>query len=198
MSHIFLVRHGETAWNKQKRYQGKSDVPLSLVGTTQVKALAAQMKHLKLGVVYSSTLERAGQTARLIAPHRKVHADARINEMDFGDWEGRRATELFAARDAAYQRFANGQWVKPPGGESIQQVEKRVGAFWKDVLTRHPNKNITIVSHVVPIKTLMLKALGWPRAHMFQLQLNTASLIVLRRYENSFFQLTAFNDVPDL
>lgn len=199
MSYIFLVRHGETQWNKEKRYQGTSDIPLSLAGIKKVNTLARASRYLKAEVVYSSVLQRAQQTASIMTRQMKVkpQLDARLNEMNFGCWEGKTAEELLKAHDASYERFLNGEWMRPFGGESMQEVQLRIRKFWWECLKRHHGQNVMIVSHAGPIKMIVLEALGLSRKHLFQMHLDTSSLTVLERYD-SFFQLIKFNYVYDL
>ncbi len=195
MSYIYLVRHGETSWNKQKRYQGHSDIALSKQGISKVHGLARGLKNIKAGDVYCSQLRRTEQTARILIGRRGLtpHPDARLNEMDFGQWEGKTAEELFALKDLAFAAFSKGRWVKPPGGESLQAVRRRVADFWQDCLKRHPGENVMIVSHAGPIKMILLEALKLPSKCLFQLHLDTASLTILRRYDR-YFQLLSFNN----
>ncbi len=199
MSYFYLIRHGDTLGNKQKRYQGHSDIALSTQGIRKVHVLAKGLKNIKTDAVYCSKLRRARQTAQILIGRRGLtsHPDARLNEMDFGQWEGKTAEELFALRDPAFAAFSKGRWVKPSGGESVQAMRLRVGQFWRDCLKRHATEDVMIVSHAGPIKMILLDALELPRKCLFHLHLDTASLTVLRRDDN-YFQLLNFNNAYGL
>ena len=94
--HILLVRHGETSWNREGRYQGRTDVPLSEVGEAQVAALAARLAELPIAVAAASPLVRARRTAQVILGERAVpletHPD--LIEISHGGWEGQLASDL--------------------------------------------------------------------------------------------------------
>lgn len=195
MNYIYLVRHGDTLWNKQKRYQGRSDTALSTHGIRKVHVLAKGLKNIKPDVVYCSELRRARQTAQILIGGKGLTPcpDARLNEINFGQWEGRSAEELFALRDPAFSAFSKGRCVKPSGGESAQAMRRRVGQFWRDCLKRHVREDVMIVSHAGPIKMILLEALELPRKSLFHFHLDTSSLTVLRR-EDHYFQLLSFNN----
>ena len=109
---VYLLRHGRTAYNEQRRYQGRSDVPLSPRGAAELRAADFSPE-----LVYVSPLLRARQTARLLFPNARQEPVAAFAEMDFGDFEGRTADEM--AQDAAYRAWVEQGCTGPcPNGES--------------------------------------------------------------------------------
>ncbi|MBI4759502.1 MAG: histidine phosphatase family protein, partial [Chloroflexi bacterium] len=100
---LLLVRHGETDWNAEERYQGTTDVPLSAQGRAQAQALTSRMAGEVLDAIYASDLQRAWQTAEVIAaPHGlPVRPEPRLREIDFGAWEGLTFDEIRQRRPAA-------------------------------------------------------------------------------------------------
>ena len=119
---VILVRHGETIWNEEQRYQGASDPPLSERGELQARRLAARLASESIGLIYSSDSTRALQTADQIAAHhgRQVRADPRLREMDFGDWEGLTYSEIRERYPQALARWQGDPLAtSPPGGESL-------------------------------------------------------------------------------
>lgn len=109
---IYLLRHGETDYNAQRRYQGRTDLPLSARGAAALRPLA-----LTPAVVYTSPLRRARQTAALLFPGAALEPAPDLEEMDFGPFEGHTYAEL--AQDAAYRAWLDSGGEAPiPGGES--------------------------------------------------------------------------------
>lgn len=125
------MRHGRTAWNAARRFQGQSDIPLSEEGRAQARATAAVLAAAPLDALVSSDLSRALDTARAIAEGRalEVAPDARLREFAFGEWEGLTWDEIVArfpvARDMA---FSSVRAYRPTGGERFGEVRERVAA----------------------------------------------------------------------
>jgi broad specificity phosphatase PhoE len=144
------VRHGETALNASRRFQGRSDAPLSQRGEEQAKALALALREEPFTHAFASDLRRAFETAHIIAePHGlAVVRDARLQEFDFGLWEGlawpdivERFPELAAKPPKQARNYA------PPGGERFADVESRVGAFLDDVRKLPNDAHVLVVTH---------------------------------------------------
>ncbi len=124
--HVLLVRHGQSAWNHERRLTGWTDVPLSDLGREQARALRPRLEalgHTWAGV-WSSDLQRAAETARLAwGPARP---DVRLRELDFGDLEGARWDELDPSVVASFRSV---EGLAAPGGESFIDLRRRVEAF---------------------------------------------------------------------
>src|SRR5579872_5289116 len=139
---LFLVRHGETTWNQEGRYQGRRDPPLSPLGKAQVAALAQHVRSERIAVVVSSPLSRAADTARACADALQIafSLDERLIEISHGSWEGRLRTEI--ERDDP-KRFA--QWRRAPetvifpDGEGLADVQRRLDAFLSGVEAEYGN-----------------------------------------------------------
>jgi phosphoserine phosphatase len=149
---IILCRHGETDWNTQGRYQGRTDVPLNARGREQARALACHLADERVDVVYSSTLERAYDTAVAIAQVHglDVRRDPRFDEIDQGSWEGLRRDEIalrHPAELAAWQHHPLD--LRLPGGETLEEVRLRVRAALDDLMLLHSGKVICLVAHSV-------------------------------------------------
>lgn len=158
---LFLIRHGETAWTVLKRYQGTTDIPLSPRGIRQAQSIARALAPLRPAHLYTSTLRRARDTARALARKLglKPAADPRLNEIDFGEWEGRDYRRLQEEAGIPFRRWREGRLKKPPGGESIGSLSRRVGQFFKEILKLHPEETVAVVSHGGPIKTFLFHSL---------------------------------------
>ena len=152
MTSIILCRHGETDWNTQGRYQGRTDVPLNARGREQARALAFRLSDERVDVVYSSTLERAYDTALAIAKMHglEVRRDPRLDEIDQGSWEGLRRDEIALRHPnelAAWQHHPID--LRLPGGETLEEVRLRVRSALDDMMLLHEGKVICLVAHSV-------------------------------------------------
>jgi broad specificity phosphatase PhoE len=146
MATILLARHGETDWNRERRWQGWADPPLNETGREQARALAEQLRDTPFDAVYSSDLRRAHETAEIVAaPHGvPVIADERLREVDVGSWSGLLHTEI-------EERYPDG--VRPDG-ETPEQHAERVRGAVADIARANPGKRILIVTHGGSIRVL--------------------------------------------
>jgi len=154
---IILCRHGETDWNRQGRYQGRTDVPLNARGREQARELACRLARERIDVVYSSTLERAYETARAIAQVHglDVRRDPRLDEIDQGSWEGLRRDEIALRHPAELEAWQHHPIdLRLPGGETLEEVRVRVRAALDDMMLLHEGKVICLVAHSVSMAVI--------------------------------------------
>ena len=126
---VFLARHGETAWNRAGRWQGKTDIPLSDAGREQARALAAGLVGRGIAEVHASDLQRASETAQIVAGLLGIAAfnvDARLRERGFGCFEGFTREECAERHPDAWARYLADWRATPPGGEPQPEVAARV------------------------------------------------------------------------
>lgn len=160
---LVLIRHGETDWNVEGRYQGQADPPLNARGIAQAHQLAAALRDVGLDVLYASPLRRALQTAEVVAEtlHIPLHVEPRLMEIHQGDWQGRLRAEIAARYPELFQRWQTEPWeVTPPGGEHLRQVQERVYAAVDEILARHPGQRIGLVTHRIPIALIKVRYQG--------------------------------------
>ncbi|MDQ3929081.1 MAG: histidine phosphatase family protein [Chloroflexota bacterium] len=163
---VYLVRHGETTWNRERRFQGQQDVPLSQLGVEQSGIVARWLaeQQASFAAVYSSDLARAVQTAGIIAATlglEPVYAPA-LREIHVGEWQGLLVDEIrqrYPGQLEEWDRLVDRFTL--PGGESIPQVRDRVFGFYNSIVTRHPGQAIVIVSHGACLAALIVAMLGW-------------------------------------
>jgi alpha-ribazole phosphatase len=183
---LFLVRHGETAWNATARLQGQRDMPLSTAGQQQAVALARALATQPVQAVYSSDLQRAKETAHRIATTHglSVQYEAQWREMAFGCWEGLTWAEL-QQRDpialAAWQ--ADPFHVPPPAGETLAQVSDRVQSALASLSAAHCTQTVVLVSHGGPLRLLLCVVLGLPAQAHWRFMLDPGSLSELHMDE---------------
>ncbi len=159
---IYLIRHGQTDWNKQGKIQGHLDIPLNQQGRLQAKILATKLKDKEINMIYSSDLSRAYQTAEIIhsTTNSRLISESRLRERNYGDWQ-----QLSWAEVHAQNPHVKSEWKtnpldsKPPQGESIQELYKRVNLFFSGVLKTEAN-NVLIVAHNSPLRIIISIAKG--------------------------------------
>jgi len=146
---LILVRHGLTDWNTEGRYQGRLDIPLNAAGRKQAEALKHRLENTPFESVYSSPLQRAFETAQIIARGKPIRRDARLAEIDHGDWQGKTHQEIATQWPHQWRAWkSDPDRFIPPGGESIANVQSRVREFLAEI----KNEAILCVSHGVVIQ----------------------------------------------
>jgi ribonuclease H / adenosylcobalamin/alpha-ribazole phosphatase len=176
-----LVRHGEASGNREMRYLGTTDAPLTERGQAQARQLANALALYRPAALYTSPLLRACQTAGAVAAALglAVVADPRLREEDFGAWENRTRAEVQAADPQRLAAWEAGDTIAPPGGESLAAVRERVAACADALARRHPGETVLLASHVGPIKALVCAALELPAAGARRMWLDPASICVV-------------------
>lgn len=161
---LLLVRHGETQWNREERVQGQIDVDLNDRGREQAERLARRLADETLHALYSSDLQRARATAEsLRRPPLDVRSDPRLREVGLGVFEGMTVAEIRSAYPrewTAWREDALRQ--RPPGGETLQDLQARCSAAVAELLPRHAGKTVAIVTHGGAVRVLVCALLGLP------------------------------------
>jgi len=147
---LTIVRHGQTSANVEKVWHGSIDTPLTNHGRRQAEATAAWIEthHQPIRSVYSSPLDRAHHTARLIAERFDLAPtlDRDLAEYDLGDWEGLPFSTLWKER-RLFQNMAVDPDYRPHGGESPRQVGDRLAGALRRIAARHPDERVVVVTH---------------------------------------------------
>jgi probable phosphoglycerate mutase len=164
---IHLVRHGETDWNRDLRWQGHSDVPLNERGREQARELADNLSDAGLSAVYASDLSRAAETAQIVADRLSLplRIDAGLREIDVGSWEGFTLAEITARSPGAVTRWDEQGEHGWEHGESHTAMMVRVRDAIRSIADRHEGEEVLVVSHGGPIRALRALAAGldYPR-----------------------------------
>jgi broad specificity phosphatase PhoE len=159
MTRIALLRHFPTSWNKQRRFQGQTDIPLTDVARQQLHDLMIPPPWNTARII-ASPLTRADETARILARGRAVALDARLVEISFGDWEGLHGADLLADPDSGYVNVEDWGWhLRPPGGESPWDVWERVQPALAEIAA-DPAPALLIV-HRALMRVILARAWGW-------------------------------------
>lgn len=160
MTHLLLIRHGETDWNVDGRWQGQADVPLNARGLLQAEQIADSLDNVEIQAIYSSDLQRAVQTAEALSRKKglAVQIDPRLREIHQGEWQGLKVAEIETKYTQAFQaRKQAPLQVAPPGGETTLQVQERVVQALQEITQHHPTDMVAVVSHGFTIAV----ALAW-------------------------------------
>lgn len=159
---VYLIRHGETDQNKQRRLQGQSDYELNAYGRELAKKTQEALVDIPFDVVFSSPLLRAMETAKIIIGNRKISLveDRRLQEISFGEYEGLCCGKNgYNIPDAEFLNFfdAPEKYNTPPGGESFAQIIARTGAFWEELIHNpdYQDKTVLLSTHGCALKALL-------------------------------------------
>lgn len=155
---IYIVRHGETEWNVQKRKQGHQDSPLTELGKQQAQWLGEALKNEKIDYIYSSSSNRAYHTAEYIRGNRNINIVKcnDLREINLGEWEGLTHEEAKANNAEQHENFWNRpDQFKVNNSETFMDVEKRALSVLNAILTEYKGKSILVVTHTVVVKLLM-------------------------------------------
>jgi 2,3-bisphosphoglycerate-dependent phosphoglycerate mutase len=160
---IVLVRHGETDWNRDSRFQGHADPPLNDAGRAQAQALASDLSGERFAAVYTSPLRRAAETAAILAEELRLEPrlDATLKEVDVGSWSGLTRTEVeerYPAGFARWLEYGHG-W---DDGETYDELGARVVSGLTHIGRQHAGGDVLAVTHGGPIRSALAAAEGVP------------------------------------
>ncbi len=183
MTTILLIRHGQTAWNREQRFRGQVEVPLDETGLLQAAALGRRIAAAwRPAAIYASPLRRTLQTATSIAQAcgLEVIPHAGLLDINFGACSGLSEAE-FAAR---YPQLAAAWCERPrtvrfPEGESLADVHQRVVGVLNEVIAHYPDHTVVLVTHLVVCRVLLCHFLGLDTDHFWEFEPAPASLSVL-------------------
>ena len=161
MTTILLARHGQSDWNRDRRWQGHADRPLTELGRTQARELAQRLAHTDLDAIYSSDLRRAQETAEVVgrAQGLEVRTIPGLREVDVGSWSGLTRAEAEQRYPEAYRRWLAGEegW---DDGETYEELSDRVLAAVWEITAAHPGERVLVVGHGGSIRAIHAAALG--------------------------------------
>ena len=179
---FILVRHGETPWNKEGRYQGQIDTPLSPVGIHQGKLVAEALKDIHIDVCYSSPLSRAFDTASMCAVYHNMDViqDERLLEINHGTWEGRLAEEIKEEYPELLEKWRTTVVdVVMPGGEAIEDVRKRAMQAFDEYTKIHQGQTVLVVAHDAVNKAVLCDVLGIDLSKFWQVKQDNTCINVI-------------------
>lgn len=201
---IYFVRHGQTIWNVEKRFQGLSDSPLTELGITQAKLLGEKLKDIKFDKFYSTSLKRAYDTANYIKGNRKQKVEIFDDfvEISMEDMEGIKQEDFKKLYPEQVKNFFFNQLEYDPssfGGESFLEVRERVIRGLNKFIELNKNyERVLVVSHGATLKTLLHYISGKDISTLSDeaIPKNTSYTIV--KYENGKFEIIDFSNISHL
>jgi broad specificity phosphatase PhoE len=200
MTSIYLIRHGQTAWNKEEIFRGRTNIPLDETGLKQAELAAEYFKGMEIHAIYSSPLARAWQTAEKIAEPRSLNVEALdgVIDMSFGNWEGHPHQEVKKMDPETYRLWRDEPHrARLPGGETLDEVRLRAMAAVEAVIQSNPNRTVVLVSHRVVNKVLICGILGIDNSHFWQIGQDTTAINLIQ-YKNGKYVLSLLNETCHL
>lgn len=199
MTKLLLVRHGQTDWNAQARWQGQQDVPLNRLGRAQATALAARLAGWPIHAIYSSDLRRAGETAEILAAALSLKPvyEAAWRERAAGVFEGMTGAELREKYPEAWAALQQGE-IRPKNGEAPEQLQTRIVDAYQRILARHPDQTILIVSHGGALHALLSHVLELSVSQVYRLSLSGNTGLTRLDLTPRGPRLTLLNDTAHL
>lgn len=173
------MRHGKTHWNSEGRFQGNSDIDLSLEGRGQAKALAVALKNLDMQFMYSSDSTRAINTALEIGhfhPNANYEKNADLREMNFGVWEGLTQKEIVDKFPGDYAKWAANKNYPPLNGEPFDAFVLRLKRVYTQLLARHTLESGVIVGHGGSLRVIICMALGISPEYRWRMDMEPGSV----------------------
>lgn len=199
---LYLIRHGETDWNLNGRWQGHVDVPLNSVGYKQAGLLAQRLRAegIRIDVIYSSDLARAYQTAWALseAVGKPVELLPALREIDLGTWGGLTRDEIRERYPVEFALLEQGQDIPRGGAENLAMLRKRVVEVTEALIGQHSGETLALVTHGGPIRMLLAHAADEPDANRMPFHhIGNTSISVVQRNPDGW-EIVRVNDMQHL
>ena len=197
---LLLVRHGETLWNREGRYQGRTDVPLSPEGEAQARALGTRLAGLPIAIALASPLARTRGTAEAILGDRevKLELDPALIEISHGQWEGQLASDIEISHAEMFGTWRSRPDRNVPAGpdaETLGDVEERAWPVLVRTCARLAGDDTALlVAHDAVNRVLLCRVLGLPLSRVWTFRQSPASLNVLSGTSIADLQVVRLND----
>jgi broad specificity phosphatase PhoE len=200
---LLLVRHGETIWNQENRWQGQADVPLSQSGYAQAQRLARRLlaEGRQIDALYTSDLARALRTAEILGEALRIKPshEERWREMDIGRWSGLTTAEVATRYAEEWERLRAGEDLPRGGGETFAQFQNRLVRSVEGLLERHAGQQVMIVSHGGAVRAFLLycRRLGMNQFRQIE-KIGNTGLSEVTIYADGQAIIHAVNDISHL
>ena len=198
---IYLIRHGETNTNREKRYVGWTDVDLSTAGYQQAEKLSRLFAAENITALYSSDLKRAENTASFVGNSRGLRpiTASQLREIHFGEWEGLTHAEIEENYGDKVKKWIEDPFGHlPPQGESLADVSRRAGSFLEEITANHESgEAVVVVSHGGVIRVLLLSFFNLSMQQFWDITIDNASVSLLWKESNNY-HVVYVNDTTHL
>ena len=197
---LLLIRHGQSTWNSEHRIQGQLDPPLSNEGRRQAERVGQRIAGRHFAGFYSSDLKRAFETAQAIEAATGLQAEpmAGLREIFLGEWEGLRTDDLAQRFPEAWASWTDEpDWDLVPGGEGAALFETRVAAALDEILSRHAQGDVVVVTHGGVIQIALHRVIGRPSRGLFPFKIQNASITLIEKRDRGLI-IGGVNDTSHL
>ena len=197
---LYLIRHGETDWNRLEKCQGVSDVPLNSKGLSQAKELAYSLRNEDLSAIISSDLSRALTTAGEVAKYHseEVQVDERFREMDQGEFEGLEFSYLREKHGDILKKWREEpETLRIPGGETLLEVQERAWMGINSLIENYSGRSVVLVSHNMTIISLLCKFSKKSLLSFRDFSVKETSKTIIS-LKDDIFEIEVFNDISHL
>ncbi|HOC05741.1 MAG: histidine phosphatase family protein [Bacillota bacterium] len=200
MAQLLLIRHGETVWNREGRFQGAIDVPLSEKGKAEARQLGAYLRDKPLKAIYSSHLSRALETAQAVARHHHlpVQVVEGLGEINMGEWAGHSWEEIWEKWPELGRQWYNSppESPPPPGGEYYPDFQARAMEALEEIAAAHASTDLlAVVTHGGVIRAVINKLLGISWGTRGRFFIKNCSITPMRWQSRGLVVVEGFNDV---
>ncbi|NWJ42846.1 histidine phosphatase family protein [Marine Group I thaumarchaeote] len=193
---IIFLRHAQAENNTKRILAGRTEgVHLTKAGIEQAESIAKYLKSLDISAIYSSPIERASHTAEIVAKNNSLdyELDDRITEIDMGRFTRMNYDDMFAKYGNIFLKFyENDPVIAEHEVETFLEVQRRILDMVTDVVKKHKNENVILVTHMDPIKSMLSIVMDLKPKTLFELIIANASLTIIKEHENKF-SLSAIN-----
>jgi broad specificity phosphatase PhoE len=184
---LYVVRHGQTDWNRLGKLQGHADIPLNDAGRVEAAQLSEKINEVDFDICFSSDLQRAIETARILNAMRPlvIHSVSALRERDFGPWEGRLFSELLEFEKQGYPLA----YI-----ESDEEIQKRIFPILDEIVSNNPGANVLIVTHGSVMRSVLAHLLNIDSSSILSIQMkNMATLQIVA--SNGHYEIQEMSDI---
>ena len=193
---IIFLRHGQAENNTKRILAGRTEgVPLTKTGVEQAERIAKYLKHMDISAIYSSPIERASNTAKIVADYNSLNykLDDRLIEIEMGKFTRMNYDDMFAKYGNVFLKFyENDPIIAKCEVETFAEVQKRVIDMVEYIVKKHKNQNVVLVTHMDPIKSMLSTIMDLKPKTLFELIIANASLTIVKEQDEKFY-LSAIN-----
>jgi len=193
---IIFLRHGQAENNTKRILAGRTEgVPLTNTGVEQAERIAKYLKHMDISAIYSSPIERASNTAKIVADYNSLNykLDDRLIEIEMGKFTRMNYDDMFAKYGNVFLKFyENDPIIAKCEVETFAEVQKRVIDMVEYIVKKHKNQNVVLVTHMDPIKSMLSTIMDLKPKTLFELIIANASLTIIKEQDEKFY-LSAIN-----
>ena len=200
MTKLYLVRHGQTAWNVGEIFRGRADIPLDETGRREAGLAGEALREATIHAVYSSPLSRSFETAQYIAKFRNLPVEPleAIIDISYGDWEGLSNEKVRESYPELHKLWhEHPHKVRFPRGESLDEVRARTMTAVSRLMVKHKDQTIVLVAHRVPNKVICCGLIGLDNSHFWRIQQDTACTDLFTHNDGQWI-VTFLNDTSYL